>query len=131
MEKGKIRDTQISASSEWDSNHAAKLGRLNQKPAGKRIGAWAAGIPNAYQFLQIDLRIPMKITSVSTQGRNDNTNQWVTRYTIEYSLDGAHFKTFWSHGNVYVSGVKCPLLPWYHPTEQSSCTFSNIQPRLV
>ncbi|XP_015756081.1 PREDICTED: uncharacterized protein LOC107335265 [Acropora digitifera] len=101
MENGKIRDTQISASSEADSNHAAKLGRLNQKPAGKRIGAWAAGIPNAYQFLQIDLRIPMKITSVSTQGRNDNTNQWVTRYTIEYSLDGAHFKTFWSHGNVY------------------------------
>ena len=103
MESGKIRDTQISASSEADSNHAVRLGRVNQKPSGKKIGAWAAGITNAYQWLQIDLKIPMKITSVTTQGRNDNTNQWVTRYLVEYSLDGAHFITYWSQGNAYVS----------------------------
>ncbi|XP_068726460.1 uncharacterized protein, partial [Montipora capricornis] len=101
IENGKIRGTQISASSEADSNHAAQLGRLNQKPSGKKIGAWAAGSVSAYQWLQIDLKIPMKLTSVTTQGRNDNTNQWVTRYLIEYSLDGAHFTTYWSQGNVY------------------------------
>lgn len=104
MQSGKIRSQQISASSEWDGNHAARLGRLNQKRAGRKIGAWAARIRNAYQWLQIDMKVPMKVTSVSTQGRDDNTNQWVTRYLISYSLDGAHFATYWAQGRPWV----CP-----------------------
>ena len=102
METGKIRSQQISASSEWNINHAARLGRLNQKRAGKAIGAWSAAICNSYQWLQIDTKVPMKVTSVTTQGRNDNTNQWVTRYQISYSLDGAHFTTYWSQGRAWV-----------------------------
>ena len=102
MENRKIRSQQISVSSEFNKNHAAHLGRLNQKRAGKAIGAWSAAISNSYQFFQIDMRVPMKVTSVSTQGRDDNTNQWVTRYLVSYSLDGAHFTTYWSQGRAWV-----------------------------
>ena len=101
MENRRIRNQQISASSEWDVNHGARLARLNQKRTGRTIGAWSARVNNAYQFLQIDLRVPMKVTSVATQGRSD-TNQWVTKYMLSFSLDGAHFAVYWSQGRPWV-----------------------------
>jgi len=112
MESGKIRSQQISASSEWDKNHGARLGRLNQKRAGRAIGAWSASISNHHQWLQIDMRGPMKVTGVATQGRNDHTNQWVTRYLLSYSLDGAHFTTYWSQGRPWVRlGLERRVVP--------------------
>ena len=44
----------------------------------------------------------MKLTGVATQGRSDY-NQWVTKYLLSYSLDGANFATYWSHGRPWVS----------------------------
>ena len=101
MENRRIRNQQISASSEWDVNHGARLARLNQKRTGRTMGAWSARVNNAYQFLQIDLRVPMKVTSVATQGRSD-ANQWVTKYMLSFSLDGAHFAVYWSQGRPWV-----------------------------
>lgn len=101
MENRRIRNQQISASSEWDANHGARLARLNQKRTGRTMGAWSARVNNAYQFLQIDLRVPMKVTSVATQGRSD-ANQWVTKYMLSFSLDGAHFAVYWSQGRPWV-----------------------------
>ena len=101
MEKRRIRSQQISASSEWDVNHGARLARLNQKRTGRTMGAWSARVNNAHQWLQINMRVPMKVTSVATQGRSD-ASQWVTRYMLSYSMDGAHFTTYWSQGRAWV-----------------------------
>lgn len=101
MEKRRIRSQQISASSEWDLNHGARLARLNQKRTGRTMGAWSARVNNAHQWLQINMRVPMKVTSVATQGRSD-ASQWVTRYMLSYSMDGAHFTTYWSQGRAWV-----------------------------
>lgn len=101
MENRRIRSNQISASSEWDVNHGARLARLNQKRTGRTMGAWSARVNNHYQFLQIDMGVPMKVTSVATQGRSD-ASQWVTKYMLSYSIDGAHYTIYWSQGRPWV-----------------------------
>ena len=101
MENRRIRSNQISASSEWDVNHGARLARLNQKRTGRTMGAWSARVNNHHQFLQIDMRVPMKVTSVATQGRSD-ASQWVTKYMLSYSIDGAHYTIYWSQGRPWV-----------------------------
>ena len=65
------------------------------------MGSWSARVNNHHQFLQIDMRVPMKVTSVATQGRSD-ASQWVTKYMLSYSLDGAHYTIYWSQGRPWV-----------------------------
>ncbi|XP_044165960.1 uncharacterized protein LOC114964732 isoform X11 [Acropora millepora] len=91
MENGAIPDGKISASSEWDSKHAAKQARLHF-PGGPGIaGSWSSRQNDANQWLQIDLGIQnAKVTGLATQGRA-NANQWVTKYKLQYSPDGVHF----------------------------------------
>ena len=90
MENRLIKDAQITASSEWDSNHAAIQGRLNFKAGGGKQGAWSAGSNDANQWIQVALGIYTKLTGIATQGRN-GANQWVTKYQLQYSDDGIHF----------------------------------------
>ena len=40
MESRAILDSQITASSQWDEDHAPYLGRLNNHKSGSSIGAW-------------------------------------------------------------------------------------------
>lgn len=119
MENRRIRSNQISASSEWDANHGARLARLNQKRTGRTMGAWSARVNNHHQFLQIDMRVPMKVTSVATQGRSD-ASQWVTKYMLSYSIDGAHYTIYWSQGRPWV----CHCLS--RPYSYSCCWTGNI-----
>ena len=42
MQNGRIRLTQLSASSSWDVNHGPRNGRLNFRRTGSRMGAWCA-----------------------------------------------------------------------------------------
>ena len=58
----------------------------NQPSGHGRAGAWVAKYRNTRQWLQVDLRRPAKVTGVATQGRHDYS-QWVTRYTVSYSLN--------------------------------------------
>lgn len=56
--------------------------------------SWSARINDHYrQWLQIDLGRPTRITKIATQGRKDY-RQWVKRYTISYSQDGAVFTDY-------------------------------------
>ena len=98
MESGAISDAQISASSQWDINHAAIQGRLNfQAGSGKR-GAWSAATNDLNQWLQIDMIYPdTKITGLATQGRNGHS-QWVTKYKLQYSVDGVNFFYYMDQG---------------------------------
>ena len=98
MESGAISDGQISASSQWDGNHAAIQGRLHFEAGGGKAGGWSTRENNANQWLQIDLGSEYrKVTRVATQGRNDYP-QWVTKYKLQYSYDGVHFQYYREKG---------------------------------
>ena len=50
MENHLIKDAQITASSEFDSNHAAIQARLNFKAGGGKAGAWSARYNDANEL---------------------------------------------------------------------------------
>ena len=91
MENRLIKDAQITASSEWDSNHAAIQARLNFKASGGKRGAWSARSNNANQWIQVALNSYTGLTGIATQGRNAAYSQWVTKYQLQYSDDGVNF----------------------------------------
>ena len=97
MESGAILDAQISASSEFNGNHAAKQGRLNFLAVPGKAGSWSARTNDANQWIQVKLPGYTKITQFATQGRNA-FNQWVTKYKIEYSEDGVTFHYYHEAG---------------------------------
>ncbi|KAL9968117.1 hypothetical protein ACROYT_G026449 [Oculina patagonica] len=97
MESGLITDAQITASSQYDANHAAIQGRLNFLAGGGKQGGWSARSNNPSQWIQIDLARYTKVTQVVTQGRNA-FNQWVTKYRLQYSEDGLHYRFYYEQG---------------------------------
>ena len=106
MEFGAIKNAQITASSEYDLNHAAIQGRLNFKKSLIKRGAWSARNNDKNQWLQIDLRAPYtKVTAVASQGRNQ-VNQWVTKYKLQYSNDGVTFRYYREEGHT-VDKLRC------------------------
>ena len=93
MEMRLIKDAQITASSEWDSNHAAIQARLNFKARGAKLGAWSARSNDANQWIQVTIGSYTKLTGIATQGRNGHS-QWVTNYQLQYSDDGVNFQYY-------------------------------------
>ena len=94
MESGSIADSQITASSEYDIYHSPKRARLHTKEAGLAIGtgAWASLTSDLNQWLQVDFGKITPVTHVATQGRNSySPGQWVTKYKLQFSDDGASF----------------------------------------
>ena len=90
MESRLIKDSQITASTQWDNNHAAIQGRLNFPAGGGKAGGWSARTNNVNQWIQVDLGSYTKLTWIVTQGRNA-FSQWVTKYELQYSDDGITF----------------------------------------
>ena len=102
MESGAISDGQVKASTEWDKNHAAIQGRLHYLAKPGKAGSWSARHNNVNQWLQIDLGSRYtKITGLATQGRNGYA-QWVTKYKVQYSDDGANFQYYSEQGVIKV-----------------------------
>lgn len=119
MESRVISDAQITASSEWDENHAAIHGRLNfpARSGNQGVwysGAWSSGANDQNQWLQVDIGISKNVTHLATQGRNA-VDQWVTSYTVEYSTDGASFQIYRERGaDMTVRAVSCrPVVTRY------------------
>ena len=98
MKNGHIRSNQITASSSWDGNHGPNNARLYWRRSRARIGAWSARHNNYYQWLQVNFKRPTRVVKISTQGRQD-ARQWVTRYYVTYSQDGAHFAEYKENSN--------------------------------
>ncbi|XP_068677063.1 uncharacterized protein [Montipora foliosa] len=97
MENGAISDPQLSASSQWDGDHAPNLARLNIKEKWPKRGAWSSRTNNGNQWLQVDLNDITTVTRLATQGRNVRRsffNQWVTRYKLRFSIDGVIFQDY-------------------------------------
>ncbi|PFX33161.1 Coagulation factor V [Stylophora pistillata] len=92
MESGAIKDSQITASTQWGDNHATSRARLNLKFTGVKRGAWSSRVLDLKQWLQVDLGSYTTVTGVATQGRNGyRPGQWVTKYRLQYSNDGVNF----------------------------------------
>ena len=93
MEKGRIPDRSITASSFYNAAHRPANGRLNFKAGNGRTGAWSALHNDQGQFLQVDFGHTKEIRRVAMQGRQD-ADQWVTSYTLSFSQDGGHFYSY-------------------------------------
>ena len=92
MESGAIADSRITASSEWSVDFSPKRARLNIRETNSGGGAWASLTVDLDQWLQIDLGKITAVTHVATQGRNNfSSGQWVTKYKLQFSNDGASF----------------------------------------
>lgn len=104
MEDSHIPSGALQASSIWNYNHGPDRARINQPSGHGRAGAWVAKYRNTRQWLQVDLRRPAKVTGVATQGRHDYS-QWVTRYTVSYSLNGKVFKSYLEYGRYKVGNT--------------------------
>jgi hypothetical protein len=87
MQSGKIPDSRIKASSEWDTNWGSRYARLH----GNKY--WVAHKSDTNQWLQIDFKYKATVTEILTQGRLQY-DHWVKSYTIAYSDDGVNFKTY-------------------------------------
>lgn len=91
---GALTELQISASTEWDFDHSANIGRLFKT---FRAGAWSAGINDGNQWIQLDLgRRRIKVTRVATQGRYNG--QLVTTYKLQYSETTVNFYYYKEQG---------------------------------
>lgn len=100
MESGAIKDAQITASTQWDDNHATSRARLNLKLTGVKRGAWSTRVVDLRQWLQVDLLSLTIVTGVATQGRNaPRLQQWVTKYRLQYSNDGVNFHFYKEKGD--------------------------------
>ena len=93
MMSGRLPNSRITASSQWDKNHASHLARLNHRRVGHRMGAWSARRNDRNQWLQVNFGRLMRITKIATQGRQD-ASQWVTQYYVSYSQDGIIFTDY-------------------------------------
>ena len=99
MENNAILDGQISASTELDDDNAAIQGRLFFQATGRKQGAWSAAQRDPRQWLQIDLGSQLtKVTRIATQGQNGGNAQWVRRYKLLYSNEGANFQNYREQG---------------------------------
>ena len=83
IEAGNVTGYQLTASSFYASFEADNA-ILNHE------GAWVPATNDQHQWLQIDLYRQIFVSGVVIQGRSD-IEEWVTRYHVEYALDGV----FW------------------------------------
>ena len=109
MKNGRIHSNQITASSSWDRNHGPGNARLHWRKSRARVGAWSARHNNHYQFLQVYFKRPARVVKIATQGRQD-ARQWVTKYFVAYSQDGANFAEYKENSNRKVRWVACMIL---------------------
>ena len=102
-------DSQLNASSQWDSIQAPSQGKLNYQETREKAGAWLALQNNSNQWLQVDLGSQKRVRTLATQGRNYSRHwpygshaQWVTKYKLQYSNDGKNFDCYQEQGVVKV-----------------------------
>lgn len=106
MENGRIKDSQITASSTFSTDpdadyfpHYARLNLQSNIAAGGRIvGGWApdpAVEDISKSVIQVDLGSTMVVTMVATQGRAETTyNQFTSSYVLSYSVDRKDWKNY-------------------------------------
>ncbi|XP_022093572.1 uncharacterized protein LOC110980850 isoform X2 [Acanthaster planci] len=101
MQSREIPDDQLSASSMYnnDPEYGAAYGRVGDaRTAGT---GWVAGVSDTNQWFKIDIGFLSVVARVTTQTRGwrGETN-YVTSYTIEYSIDDVTYTAYEESGSV-------------------------------
>ena len=69
----------------------AAYGRLN----GNRGDGWCSEIEDSNnEWLQVDIGEAIQACGLATQGNIEGTREWVTAFTLSYSLDGGNWETY-------------------------------------
>ena len=77
----------VTFSSMWNPSHVHyRLDDLGTEN-GAKVGAWCAAVLDTNQWIQLSSLEPKYWVGVTTQGREDSP-QWVTKYTVHYTMDG-------------------------------------------
>ncbi len=97
MRTGRIKDSQISASSVWynDKNHQSYQARLH-----KNIQGWCAArrAPISH-YIQVDLGVKQMMTGLAIQGHNFRGTHAVTYFKLQHSLDGVTWEYYVDDSN--------------------------------
>ncbi|XP_020628619.1 EGF-like repeat and discoidin I-like domain-containing protein 3 isoform X2 [Orbicella faveolata] len=135
MESCAIADSQITASSEWDVYSSPKRARLYTKEIGIGIGtgAWSSSTNDLNQWLQVDLGKITPVTHVATQGRNSfSPGQWVTKYKLQFSDDGASFLFYKRQGessdSVFDGNTDHDTVVYHHLNPPITARFLRLKP---
>lgn len=113
MEDGRIKDTEIKATSYLNDTARPKYGRLNEKGG---FGGWCSKRINRTgpfftQYLQVNLNIMMRIRAITTQGR-EGGNERVERYRIHYAPNRTNLYSWkWLSGESGLSKVRSVDMP--------------------
>ncbi|XP_061586604.1 discoidin domain-containing receptor 2 isoform X1 [Cololabis saira] len=96
MEDGRIKNEDISASSQWYETTGPQYARLNREEGD---GAWCPKgqlEPSDRQYLQVDLGRLTFLTLVGTQGRYAGSlgKEFARAYRLNYSRDGQQWKSW-------------------------------------
>lgn len=97
MEDGRIKDNDITASSQWHETTGPQYGRLNREEGD---GAWCPKVDLETHYLQVDLGRLTFLTVVGTQGRYAGNlgNEFTRFYRLNYSRDGTLWNAWRSRG---------------------------------
>ncbi|XP_046847042.1 coagulation factor V-like [Xenia sp. Carnegie-2017] len=121
LRNGLIGDSQITASSSWDSNHGPGNARLFRPKNSPNTGAWSTRTNNINEWLQVNFLKTTKITGISTQGR-PAVSEWVTSFSLSYSDLGTTFTPYTVNGNTQVFQAN---------TNSDSVVHNKISPPIV
>ena len=99
MKDGTIQDSQITASSEWDSITGKNNARLDRPAGPGTAGAWSSLFADLNQWIGVEFATYIHVSGIILQGRVDY-GHWVTKYNVEYSGDGATWRYIQDEGRV-------------------------------
>ena len=104
MEDGRILDSQITASSEYNSDFGSVTNaRLNRPASVGKFGGPATS--DLDQWVQVDLGVSRLVTGIAIQGRDRATViHFVKKYMVQYSSDGGTWR-YVTEGNDGVDAV--------------------------
>ena len=128
MEDRRILSGHLHASSSYNYNHGPDRARLNIPAGHGRTGAWVARYRNTKQWLQVDLRQLSIIKGIATQGRRE-AHQYVSSYTLSYSLKGVRFRIYSVYGRIKVMStvpVTLNLVVMFHHCHIRQCTCHRV-----
>ncbi|XP_044181722.1 protein crumbs-like [Acropora millepora] len=93
MESGKIKDDQITSSTNEPERQASR-GRLNFEVSPGKPGSWCSRVKDNDQWLQVDLGNGNRnVSGIATQGGTNYRGKarWVQKYRLAFSDDGVNF----------------------------------------
>ncbi|ELT93506.1 hypothetical protein CAPTEDRAFT_105177, partial [Capitella teleta] len=80
-----LSDGRLNASSQLDDFHGANRSRLHETTSGGMSGGWVPLTMDDQQWIQLDLKLSLEVTSLVSQGHSIR-DEWVTKYTVSHRL---------------------------------------------